>query len=95
MTGWANHMPGAPWGDSRVALARSVHGAATGVPRRRRQACVCMGGTAECVPPFGPSGGCSLSDDQTSRTQQSSYASGREHWPQEDPPTRDDLLGDG
>lgn len=26
---------------------------------------------------------------------QSSYASGRERWPQGDPPTREDLFGDG
>jgi hypothetical protein len=27
-------------------------------------ACTCMGGPEMCVPPFGASGGCSLSDDE-------------------------------
>jgi hypothetical protein len=26
--------------------------------------CMCMGGSAPCVPPFGLSGGCSVSDDE-------------------------------
>jgi len=76
MNGWANHTPGAPWGDSSAALARNVHGAATGVPRRPKmpsgaRLCVCMGGTADCEPPFGSSGGCSLSHDEPTRERSS------------------------
>ena len=34
----------------------------------RLKLCACMGGLARCVPPFGTSGGCSRSDDQTAIT---------------------------
>ena len=42
------------------------------------EACVCMGGTAPCLPPFGTSGGCSLSDDETAAVSYSTPAEGED-----------------
>jgi hypothetical protein len=36
----------------------------TPAPWEDDEPCVCMGGLRDCIPPFGTSGGCSLSDDE-------------------------------